>query len=319
MLQNKFLLKVANDYVWNQAAFVDFLIANQGKSIIVDTSEEGVDLNATGVYQLLDQFGYHDTLVITNNLLESHVNNRIKHKNPFKYFNLSSKDYSKYHYWSEKKTFACLYNRPLWHRIGIAAEMQCNYPAQTTINMRSDPADVDQRTLFELQQLFEHAPGSVVKFAQVQDSWPCQIEQVDTYTVGNTTNGHTDQLAHFYPDFLIDIVAETWTQGNCFFPTEKTVRPMLLKKPMIVMGPKNYFEYLRQMGFQTFYHFWDENYDGFGNGDRYSKILTLIDSIAKLSTQQLHNMYTEMQYVLDHNYNLLVGGKFLKNIQFIND
>lgn len=319
MLRNKFCLKVANDYVWNQLEFVDFLIANRGGPITIDANEEGADLRAAGVYQFLMQFGYEDVLVVTNNLIESHPSYKIKHKNPFKFFNLTAGDYSKYHYWSEKKVFACLYNRPLWHRLALAAEMQSNYSMQSMINMRSDPADIDQRPLFELQKLFEYAPNSMVKFAQAQYSWPCQLENVDAYTVGNTTNGHTDQLAHFYPNLLIDVVAETWTQGDCFFPTEKTVRPMLLKKPMIVMGSKNYLEYIRQMGFQTFNHFWDEDYDGFGNGDRYARILTLIDSIAKLSTQHLRNMYTEMQSVLDHNYNLLVSGQFSKNIQFIND
>ena len=172
--------------------------------------------------------------------------------------------------------------------------------------MRADPNNGDQRSLFELQKLFEYAPNSVTKFSQIKNLWPCQIESVDTYTVGNTTTGHTDQLAHFYLDFLIDIVAETWTQGNTFFPTEKTIRPMLLKKPMIVMGPKNYLNYLRQMGFRTFADFWDEEYDGYDGPDRYLKILKLIDNLATKSNQELETMYWDMQYTLDHNHNLLL-------------
>lgn len=319
MRRNKFLLKPANDYIWNQHKFVDFLIANQGQAITVDTNEEGVDLFSAGVYKLLEQFDYQDVVITTNNLIESHPSYQIKHKNPFKFFNLTTSDYSKFHYWSGNKVFACLYNRPLWHRLGLAAQMQIDYPEQSLINMRSNSSDVDQRSLFELQKLFEYAPQSIAKFAQAQGAWPCQIENIDTYTEGNTTIGHTDQLAHFYPDIFVDIVAETWTQGDCFFVTEKTVRPILLKKPMIVMGSKNYLEYLRQMGFKTFYDFWDENYDGFSNGDRYTKILQVIDDLAKLSTSQVYNMYNKMQPVLDHNYNLLVNQHFLTNIKFIND
>jgi hypothetical protein len=180
--------------------------------------------------------------------------------------------------------------------------------------MRADPNNSDQRLLFELQKLFEHAPNSVAKFSQIQNLWPCQIESVDTYTVGNTTTGHTDQLACFYPNFLIDVVAETWTQDNTFFPTEKTVRPMLLKKPMIVMGPKNYLEYLRQMGFRTFADFWDEDYDGYADADRYLKILDLINIVSCKSSEELEAMYWDMQYTLDHNYNLLLTQGYNKKI-----
>jgi hypothetical protein len=314
MRRNKFLLKPANDYIWNQLEFFDFLIANQGQPITVDTNEEGVDLISAGVYKLLGQFDYQDVVIITNNLIESHPKYQIKHKNPFKFFSVSQTDYSKYHYWSKEKVFACLFNRPLWHRIGLAAEIQCEHDAKSIINMRADPNNDDQRSLFELQKLFEYAPNSVAKFAQIKNLWPCQIESVDTYTVGNTTTGHTDQLAHFYLNFLIDVVAETWTQDNTFFPTEKTVRPMLLKKPMIVMGPKNYLEYLRQMGFRTFADFWDEEYDGYADTDRYLKILDLINKVSCKSIEELEHMYWDMQYTLDHNYNLLLTQGYNKKI-----
>ena len=31
-------------------------------------------------------------------------------------------------------------------------------------------------------------------------------------------------------------------------------------------------EYMRQMGFQTFYQFWDEDYDGYEGKERYVRI-----------------------------------------------
>lgn len=314
MHQNKFLLAPANGFIWNQADFVQFLVLNQGRPIVVNTNDEGVDLQIAGVYQLLEQFGYSDVKVITNNLLETHNNFKITHSNPFKFFCINNTDYSQYHDWSKQKIFAALYNRPLWHRLGLAAELQCNFNDQSLINMRCDPNDVDQRSLFEIQKLFEHASSSIAKFVNVQNSWPRRLEQCDGYTKGNTTNAHTDQLACFYPDFLIDIVAETWTQGNTFFPTEKTVRPMLLKKPMIIMGPKNYLEYLHQMGFRTFADFWDEDYDGYADTDRYLKILDLINKLAGKSFDQLETMYWDMQYTLDHNYNLLLTQGYNKTI-----
>jgi len=317
MRRNKFLLKPANDYIWNQQEFVDFLIANQGQAITVDTNQEGVNLDSAEVYKLLEQFGYQNVTVITNNLIESHPSFQILHQNPFKFFELEHSEYTQYHSWNKTKIFACLYNRPLWYRLGLAAEMQCSFNDISVINLRANPHDADERKLFEIQKLFENAPGSFKKFAQVSTTWPRQLEQHDGYTKGNNTNGHTDQLAYLYPDFLIDIVAETWTQGHCFFPTEKTVRPMLLKKPMIVMASANYLEHLRQMGFRTFSDFWDEDYDGYEGTDRYNKILKLIDKLSQLSVDQLETMYWDMQYTLDHNYDLLVSGKFNQTITHV--
>jgi hypothetical protein len=85
---------------------------------------------------------------------------------------------------------------------------------------------------------------------------------------------------------------------------------MLLKKPMIVMGSQDFLGYLRQMGFKTFNDFWDEDYDGYAEHNRYQKILDLTDQIAQYSKDVLEDMYRKMQPVLDHNYNLLMSRSY---------
>ena len=314
---NSFVLHPANDFVWNVDQLLEFLIVNQFQPIRLYTNHEGVCLHTAGVYALLDKFKFTDVEIFTNNLLEQHDQYRVQFHTPFKFFDIDHSSYSQYHCWNQSKIFACLYNRPLWHRLGLAAEMQYNYLHQSLINVRANPHDIDQAKLFEVQKLFEHAPSSFEKFSRVLQTWPRQLEHQDGYTKGNNTTGHTDQLVDFYCDFLIDLVAETWTEGNCFFPTEKTVRPMLLKKPMIVMGSINYLEHLRQMGFRTFGDFWDEEYDGYQGRDRYLKILRLINTLAAMSMPQLETMYLDMQYTLDHNYNLLVSKSFDKKISHV--
>ena len=89
---------------------------------------------------------------------------------------------------------------------------------------------------------------------------------------------------------------------------------MWLKKPFIIFGSSNYLCYLRQMGFRTFGDFWSEDYDGYDGVDRFAKILTLIDSLAKKSAIELEQMYWDMQYTLDHNYNLLQSQTYNKVI-----
>ena len=314
MRRNKFVLVTGDDFIWNRDDLVQFLIANQGNPILIDTREEGMCLSSVGVYQLLEYFKFSDVIVRTNNPLEAHSLFQIEIETPHKFFILEHHNYSQYYHWNKNQVFGCLYNRPIWHRIGLAAEMQSKHNEISLINIRSDPNDINQRELFEIQKLFVNSPQSFKLFAQIKHTWPRQIELIDSYTVGNTTNGHTDQLAVFYPEFLVDIVAETFTTGTCFFPTEKTVRPMLLKKPMIVMGSQDSLEYLRQMGFKTFNDFWDEEYDGFAQENRYHKILELIDQIAQHPIDALVDMYKRMQPILDHNYNLLISQSYKKTI-----
>jgi hypothetical protein len=306
---NQFILIPANEFVWNQDKFIEFLIANQGTPIELATRGEGVCLTYAGIYKLLEQFGYTDVTIITNNTLEQHNKFSITLQEPFKFFKVQHTNYTQLHKWNQKKLFGCLYNRPLWHRIGLASVLQHDYNSRSLINMRSAINNTDDRELFEIHQLFKNHPPSFVKFSKVCNSWPIMLEKQDGYTVGNSTTGHTDQLAEFYPNFLVDIVAETWTAGTTFFPTEKTVRPMLLKKPFIIFGSRDYLDYLHQMGFKTFQtpslDFWSEDYDGYEGRDRYIRILALIDELAKKSKEELQGLYQAMQPILDHNYNLL--------------
>ena len=317
---NHFTLQPANRFIWNQKEFIQFLVDNVDQAITISTNLEGPCLSSCGVYQLLEQFNYKQVTIKTSNYLEQHPVYRIEFELPFAFFQVVSEpfsldplpepDYSNYHHWNQKKLFGCFYNRPLWHRIGLAAILQHDHGEQTLLNIRCNPTNQDQRQLFEINELFVNNPDSFVKFAKVVNTWPRQVETVDSYTVKAygyfSTLVHTDQLVNYYPNFLIDIVGETWITGRTFFLTEKTIRPMLLKKPMIVMGSAGTLMYLRRMGFKTFWEFWDEDYDGYSDQDRYNKIIELINNIAAKSYSELEDMYQRMQPILEHNHNLLL-------------
>ena len=313
---HKFDIHPANTTFWNRDDFIKFLINNQGQSINITTSKEGPCLDTIGVYRLLEQFNYKNVTIQTNNLLEQHAQYQIQFINPFGFFKIEHCNYNKFHAWNQAKIFGCFYNRPLWYRIGLAANLQFTYADCSTINVRCDPSKIDKRVLFETQQLFENHLDSFIKFSNVVNCWPIQLETIDTYGFCNTSE-HTDQLAEFYLNFLIDVVAETWTAGRTFFSTEKTVRPMLLKKPFIVMGSRDYLCYLRQLGFRTFNDFWSEDYDGYEGQERYIKILQLIDNLSKKSKSELNDMYCSMKYTLDHNYDLLQNQNYTTDISYI--
>lgn len=317
-VNGRIMLDVNDSKIWNYDEFLEFLITYQNLVIDIEIPE-GPCLKSLGVYKLMDKFKFKAVNIRTHNLVESAPAPYKLEIHPFgfRYFNVPPQtDYDQYHHWTGKRVFGALYNRPIWTRLGLAGHLLARYPEKTLINFRQDPHDPDQRQFFELDALFQNSLQSFNDYAKINHQLPIKLEDQDGYTVGQTTLVHTNQVAQFYPDFLIDVVAETFIRGRSFYPTEKTTRPMLLKKPFIIMGSKCFLIHLRQMGFRTFHDFWDEDYDGYQPNQRYNMILKLIDSLAAKSADELMDMYSKMKPILEHNYNLLLEKKFIKQVDY---
>jgi hypothetical protein len=120
-----------------------------------------------------------------------------------------------------------------------------------------------------------------------------------------------------YQDIFVDIVGETFVDGVTFFPTEKVIRAMLLKKPFIVYGSECFLEYLRQMGFYTFNDYWDECYDGYQRQQRLSKMIEVIDSLSSKPLSVLADMLQHMNPLLEHNYQLLAKQTYTYKVSLI--
>lgn len=98
------------------------------------------------------------------------------------------------------------------------------------------------------------------------------------YTQGNFLNTQLN-LLQYYDQFDVELVCETFVRGDTFFPTEKTVRPIIGKKPMVVYGPRNYLKHLRDLGFKTWDSVWDESYDQYEGAERWKHMKPVIDQI----------------------------------------
>lgn len=313
----KFDIVPASNYIWNQLELIDFLLQNQGHDIMLTTNAEGCCCCAIGLYDLLDKFQFKSVTIVTANPFEHHDHYQIKSAHSWRFLSVSTAVEDRYHCWNKRKIFGTIYGRPLWHRIGIAAHLLVHHRRLSLIGCRADVHNVDNRELFEVSRLFQHDPDSLQKFSSNWQQFPMLLKNLDRYTPGEQhTDGYISQTKRVYADFLIDIVAETFTDGDCFFVTEKTVRPMMLKKPFIIFGSKHYLLYLRRMGFRTFADFWNEDYDGYEGRERFVRILDLIDSLAQKSKDELERMYWGMQYSLDHNYNLLLNQSYNRTINF---
>lgn len=314
----KFDIVAANNYIWNLTDLNQYLVDNQGQDILLTTKTEGCCCRAIGLYQLLDQFKFNSVTIATANPLETHDRYVIKLQFPWKFLEVSTPIEPEYHCWDLTRVFGAIYGRPLWHRIGIWSHLATYHDDLSLLGCQASARDIDARQLFEVGELFKNSVTSFKNFSNLLDRFPAVLDEVDNYTPGQLwTDGYVAQTKRVYRHFLVDLVAETFTSGNCFFVTEKTVRPMLLKKPFVIMGSRNYLNYLRQMGFMTFGEFWNEDYDGYEGQERFVRILKLIDQLAAMSKDQLEQLYWNMQYSLEHNYNLLLDRTYKTNITCI--
>ena len=305
---NKFTISGTSDRFWNLPAFIKFLSEHQAQSIEIDLDPEAVCLQNLGVYQLLDCFKFEQVVINTWNPFEQHSTYKIKHKGANFWFKQLAKINPELHNWNLDKRFLCFYHRPTAARLGLAAYLKTKHNKSTVLHFSAKDS-VD----FELDKLLQWDRSTASMTASMLSELPILLGS----DVGHTNfNGYvySDPLTDLYKDILVDVVVESHVAGNTFFPTEKTVRPMLLKKPFIMFGSRNYLEHMRQMGFRTFADFWNEDYDGYEAADRLHRMQQLIDSIASMPINQLESMYWDMQYTLDHNYNLLMTQTYTNKV-----
>jgi hypothetical protein len=311
----KFIVSGTNEKLWNFQELVGYLVKNQRQHISLRINPEAFCLDTLGVYQLLDQFEFEQVDIHTQNQLEYHdkYNIIIDRSNEFLEKQLDISD--TLHMWDQTKTFLNLYGRPTANRLGIASHLLTQHSENSLVHFSSGNSD-NELQLYELEKLLQYDIDSIRKVSGLIPNMP--FTQGPTGGYYKTHYDFSDNLTQMYRSSLIDVVSESHVLGNTFFPTEKTTRPMWLKKPFIIFASRDYLDYLHQMGFKTFQtpntDFWSEDYDGYEARDRYVRILALIDELGKKSKKELQEMYEAMQPILDHNYNLLKTQSYNKVI-----
>lgn len=308
-----FTVHCTNDKFWNQLELIEYLLKNQNKKIELDINPEAICLERLGIYQLLDLFNFEQVIIHTWNPLEYHPGYQIKLKNTNYVLKKTTQIPAQLQIWDQTKIFFCLYGRPTAGRLGLAGHLLSKYNQQSLIHFS---ANINNHYVFEFDKLLAYDVASVSDASALLQHLPIlQSSNNQCLPIDYDFNGNTfDTFTTLYQHILVDVVGETFVQGTTFFPSEKTTRPMLLKKPFIAFASRDYLAYLRQMGFQTFHGFWDEDYDGFETRDRLLRMYQVIADIANRPVNELVDMYKQMQPILDHNYNLLMSQSYNTNI-----
>lgn len=148
--------------------------------------------------------------------------------------------------------------------------------------------------------------------SRVNDRWNFDHRLRELYGSGDAVpqirhplvTPHTSHWAHapWYQEIFLDIVSETVFAYPFAFVSEKSLRPMVNGRPMIVFGAAHTLCYLHDMGFKTFSDWWDESYDSILDpNQRFARVCDLIEMISSWSMSRCATVLRDMNHVLNHN------------------
>lgn len=310
-------VRTSDCVIWNQREVYSKLTMAicLGLDLTIDLMCEGPDFRSLGLDQYIleasREYNYDlsKITILTQNMIESY--DRIKVEKTFpKHLMEYSLAYDREVVKSNKLDhFGLFIGRSNAPRLFLGSYLYNNYKDQTTHTNNFDRHDDFYCANIGIEELFvRYGIDDICPIADYLTKCPINQKQQKFYQKSNEKNHaqylldqDRDKFLKFYENFFVEIVCETYFTGETFFPTEKTWRPILLKTPFIVQGPKNYLKNLRDMGFRTFSDWWSEGYDEDDPGTSWIEITKLVDELSKKSQQELHLMLDQMKDVLDHN------------------
>jgi hypothetical protein len=287
-----------------------------GESVVLDMRSEGPSLQALGVTDVINSW-LHDRKQSPDSVQLQRWSNPVEFV-PYKLIvcnNLSHFFSMSKNYWIDSvqnnynKLFGLFIGRMTHARAVIL--YQCIMNKQDIFISKMSSASPHPWQLYNQDQInLEHLTDwlSTTQQKQMFDWYNCcVISSIDQMTVRDqftTPESYADtnrSLLNYYNQFAIEIVCETYTQGNTFFPTEKTIRPVMAAKPVLVYGPQYFLARLRTMGFQTYHGLWDESYDLCQGVERWRMIQGVMQSISKKTPQEHQQLLAKAHEIALHN------------------
>jgi hypothetical protein len=241
------------------------------QEIIFSTMHEGASLEACGFLEFINQW------VLKNNkdsfLITIDTPNQLEQL-PYKFCYPR-----KLHFLSKLNTTYYADQMSIDPETKLFGLFVGRYTADRNLMVR-DMLDNREHFLFSVMHNNQTDLNNPSTITYDQNIW--NIGSIDNMCISDQFENkkNTNQsLLKYYSQFQIEIVAETMTRGTTFFPTEKTARPIMGSKPIIVFGPIGHMKHLRQLGFKTFGDLWSEEYDNYEGIDRWNQMKNIIVSI----------------------------------------
>lgn len=131
----------------------------------------------------------------------------------------------------------------------------------------------------------------------------------DTATPVGSLSADVGVTEHkFHQSAFWHIITETIFYYPKLHLTEKIFRPIVNKRPFMLVGAPGNLAYLKSYGFKTFNRWIDESYDQELDNDRRIELITeQVEKISRLSLNELRAMQKEMSDILEFNFNHFYG------------
>lgn len=109
-----------------------------------------------------------------------------------------------------------------------------------------------------------------------------------------------------------EIVTETLFENN-YFITEKTIKPIIMKTPFVILSTRGYLKFLKSLGFKTFNTLINEDYDD--AEDLEERVKLLVNTVKEIINYGTAKFVRDAEEICLYNYNHLC---YLKGMHKVN-
>lgn len=154
-----------------------------------------------------------------------------------------------------------------------------------------------------------HKDNDIKQYQSNEFAWPSILpmptEPVVMTAQAVTVNGTIVSLSQIIPVEIYNqtrysVVAETCTDNNFSFFTEKVVKPILAKRMFVVAAGQYYLRNLQRLGFKTFSGIINEQYDNIA--DLKERTLAVCEQIDLVSSLDQNLLQSVLKDILEYNY-----------------
>jgi hypothetical protein len=115
----------------------------------------------------------------------------------------------------------------------------------------------------------------------------------------------SSDLGKLHKRSLISVICETKFDEHEITVTEKTYKAVAYKHPFIILGPQYFLRYFKDLGYQTFHPFINENYDNISDPvERFDAIIVELKRLANLSPSELTRLVKDITPIVEYNHRI---------------
>lgn len=238
------------------------------------------------------------------------------YKFPIKYYDLFSVDHvfnrPKYNKSNDFEYKLCCFNRRHEiYRSCIAALLYKQDNILLTLNHRYTLDSLMQNTILPIDKFSLDIKTKIVDGYTDILTNNIELTWDSTYQPNEFNNVFSDQLDYYNYNLdtipqirnsFLSVITETTFCSPMPNIGEKTLNPISVYRPFILMAAPHTLKLLQDLGFKTFDRWWDESYDSILNHNkRFEAIYYLVETILEKDISELTQILTEMSEVLEHN------------------